>query len=496
MKIKSIRWQLSLSYAGIAFLAALILGGTMIFILSWNFRNLERNYLIESAKEIGEKAFFFLENDDSEEYIIEIMTRLSFYIDAQIRFLDAGETVLADSGLPQSYTKILIDKEEFEEGLKEREEIFISRGKGSFFSSWLIRNQEDIQTSGVVDDIRSDQVVTEAFYDKNKQIVGYVELSNGPTYGRDILWQVAGGWAIAALLAVILAGFAGMWVSRRFSNPIESLTHTTTRMAAGDLSIRSDIDRKDEFGTLSRSFDQMADNIEANDKTLRRFIADAAHELGTPLTALRTNLELIDDEHIPFALEQVGRVDSLTQSLLELSQLEATDSEIEFIDLNLSSLLEDVSEAYASRAEQAGLGFFLDISNDPIIIRGDSLGFFLDISNDPIIIRGDSEKLRTLIRNLLDNAIKFTPAGGHVQINLSELDDGVQLIIEDSGIGIPDEDIPHLFSRFHRASNAAGYPGNGLGLAIVKTIADQHNATINVKHMLVGTEFKIQFPQK
>jgi len=477
MKIKSIRWQLSLSYAGIAFLAALVLGGIMIFILSWNFKNLEKNSLIDGAKAIGDKSFFFLEDDLPEEYIDEVMRRLSFYIDAQIRFLDGEENVLADSGLPQSYTKISIDKEEYAESLKEREDIFISREKGRLFSSWLVSIQEDIQTNGVVDaEIRSDQVVTEAFYDENKQIVGYVELSNGPAYGRDILLQVAGGWAIAALLAVILAGFAGMWVSLRFSNPIESLTHTTTKMAAGDLSIRSEITRLDEFGTLSKSFDQMADNIEANDQMLRRFVADAAHELGTPLTAIRTNIEMIDDEQVSTALSQVDRMDTLTNSLLELSNLEVSKPDFVFEDIDLNSLLNELAELFASRAEQQNIEFSLDIGVDPVLVEG------------------DLSQLSSMAKNLLDNAIKFTPRGGKVWVKLSQKQDGAEFSVTDTGIGILEDDIPHIFSRFHRGSNTSEYPGNGLGLAIVKVIADKHNAEIEVRQLTPGTEILVKIP--
>jgi two-component system sensor histidine kinase MprB len=246
-------------------------------------------------------------------------------------------------------------------------------------------------------------------------------------------------------------------------------------MAAGNLSARSDIEREDEFGLLANSFNRMADTIEAKVAALRRFVADAAHELHTPLTALRTNLELIEDDDIPSALEQVERMDALTRSLLDLSQLEASPYEIQSDDVDLATLLRDLSEPYASRAEQA------------------ELSFYLEIEHDPAIIKGDANQLITLIQNLLDNAIKFTPAGGQVNVKLNTLDDAIQLSVADTGIGIPDEDIPHLFSRFHRGRNASAYPGNGLGLAIVKAIADQQGARIRVDSNPSGTVFVVQF---
>jgi signal transduction histidine kinase len=219
----------------------------------------------------------------------------------------------------------------------------------------------------------------------------------------------------------------------------------------------------------------MAETIETKVAALRRFVADAAHELGTPLTALHTNLELVDDPQIASALEQVERMDALTRNLLDLSHLEAAGSDIQFENVDLAGLLRDLAEPYASRAEQV------------------EISFNLDGGLKPVIIQGDAAQLRILIQNLLDNAIKFTQAGGQVNVNLSQQNDTVQLSVADTGIGIPEEDLPHLFSRFHRGSNAAAYPGSGLGLAIVKAIADRHGASLSVESDQTGSVFAVQF---
>jgi len=481
MKVKSIRWQLSLSYAGIALLATLILGIIMVGILARYFAIQESNYLIETASELGGKIFSTVDEDLPDEKINEYMEMFSFYINGQIRLLDADGRVLTDSGPPQPITKISLRDKSEQDVIAYAKDISIGRANGSPFSSWLFSIYEDELASKPTEEWnlqqRSDQVVTQAYYDKNKQLIGYVELSNGPAFGRDILRSVVWGWAVAALIAVLLAAAAGVWVSRWFSAPLESLTHTTTQMAAGDLSARASIERQDEFGLLAKSFNQMADTIEDKVAALRRFVADAAHELGTPLTALRTNLELADDPQISSALEQVDRMDALTRSLLDLSHLEAAESDTDFEDIALVGLLRDLAEAYASSAEQAEISFKLDTGPDPVFIQGDEI------------------QLSALIQNLLDNAIKFTPAGGQVSVNLSQQNDAVRLSIADTGIGIPEDDLPRLFSRFHRGSNAAAYPGSGLGLAIVKTIADQHGASIVVESDQNGTQILVQFTQ-
>jgi signal transduction histidine kinase len=479
MKTKSIRWQLSLSYVSIALLVTLLLGAIMLGILARFFAIQESNYLIETAAGIGKRTPYLLAEDSLAEGITKGMEDLSFYINAQIRLLDADGTIVADSGLPKPVAKIPLADKSNKDALEFAKEISIGRTSDSLFSSWLFNIQTDDLTSDPAQawnlERRSDQVVTQAYYDEKGQLIGFVELSHGPAYGRDILRSVAWGWAVAALTVVLLAAAAGVWVSRRFSTPLESLTHTTAQMAAGNLSSRSSIERQDEFGLLAHSFNQMADTIEVKVATLRRFVTDAAHGLGTPLTALRTNLELVDDEQIPPALEQVDRMDALTHSLLDLSQLETLDAEIQFVDMDLAVLLRELTEPYASRAEQA------------------ELDFNMEIEIEPAIIKGDAAQLGILIRNLLDNAVKFTPAGGQVNVELSEQDAGVKLTVADTGIGIPEDDKLHLFSRFHRGRNASAYPGNGLGLAIVKAIADQHRASIYVDSDQTGTVFDILF---
>jgi signal transduction histidine kinase len=289
------------------------------------------------------------------------------------------------------------------------------------------------------------------------------------------LQSVAWGWGVAAMLSTLLAAFAGVWVSRRFSAPLESLAVTTSQMAAGDLSARVELDRKDEFGLLGESFNKMAESVEMKVGTLQRFVADAAHQLGTPLTALRTNLELGEEDSVSIALDQVQQMDDLTKDLLTLSQLEAIESHAKFEEIDLVELVESLSEVYASRAEQVDLGFTVEI-----IGEGD-------------MVKGDRKQIRILIENLLDNAIKFTPPGGEVCIKLKSDENVFLLMVVDTGIGIPEEDFQGLFSRFHRGRNAATYPGSGLGLAIVKAIVDQHGAGIDIQRNAKGTTVIVRF---
>ncbi len=220
--------------------------------------------------------------------------------------------------------------------------------------------------------------------------------------------------------------------------------------------------------------------------TLRRFVADAAHELRTPLTVLRTNLDLMQDEEdaanraafVADAKTMVQRLEKLNTNLLDLSRLEAYDHAARDTIIDLTELLGARSEVYASQAEQSGLVFEQDLPSAPVFIRADAV------------------EIRRAIDNLVDNACKFTPQDGTVRITLSQQDQQATISVIDTGIGIPDTDLPQIFNRFHRGRNTTAYPGSGLGLAIVKAIVTAHAGYVEVQSTGEGkgSQFSIQLP--
>jgi signal transduction histidine kinase len=342
----------------------------------------------------------------------------------------------------------------------------------------------DLSAETATDGRRSRQMIQQSFYDPDGKLLGYVELSKGPAYGQQILDSVTRGWIIAGSVAVLLAAGVGWAMSRRISTPLLVLTGVTSDMAQGDLSARADMTRQDELGLLARSFNEMAGQVQETIVALRRFVADAAHELHTPLTALRTNLELAADERdqgrqrdfVARAQAQVERLDALTRSLLNLSQLESGVVQEAAAPVELSALVRETSEPYASRAEQAGLVFALDLPGAPVTVQGE---------------RG---QLRRALGNLLDNALKFTPEGGGVRVGLRQEGAWASLWVQDTGIGVPAEDLPGLFERFHRGRNATPYPGSGLGLAIVKAVVQRHGGQVVAQNMEQGARFTLRLP--
>ncbi|HNB54474.1 MAG TPA: HAMP domain-containing sensor histidine kinase, partial [Anaerolineales bacterium] len=236
----------------------------------------------------------------------------------------------------------------------------------------------------------------------------------------------------------------------------------------------------EELATLGQSFNEMAARVEEMISTLRNFVSDAAHELHTPLTALRTDLELATETKspalIPRALTQADRLKALVDNLLNLSRIEAREHL--HTSINLPALLREMSELYASRAEQAGLSFTLTGADVEATIMGNDL------------------QLRSAVSNLLDNALKFTPEGGQIGLTLAAEDEGWAIHVTDTGLGIPPEEIPLLFRRFHRARNVSEYPGNGLGLAIVKAIADAHGGRVWAENLGAGARVSLWVPRE
>lgn len=464
----SIRMRLALTYAGIALLSVAVLGSVLVLVLDNYFRAAEDAYLEAVAGRAGEQ--FARMRLDESDFAREVVF-LALTAQTRARVYDESGALIADSGAPGD-----IDPSELAPPVPGREDF-----RGDRLPSPL---GGGIFGSADADAPRSDRVLRASIVDGDGEFAGWLLLSDGPASGRDVLGSVAQALAIAAIVAVVLAAVAGYVLSSRISKPLVALTATSDEMADGNLSARALVDRDDEVGRLATSFNTMADRIEATVTTLRRFVADAAHEIGTPLTALQADLELAEaspegDEERVFvrrALEQARRIEDLSVNLLRLSRLEAGEGSPGFGRVDLASMLRTTADAAASRAEQAGLSIEVHAGQQPVVIDG------------------DSAKLQVLLDNLLDNAFKFTPEGGRVEAGVDARAGHAVLWVHDSGIGIPAAEQPEIFSRFYRARNVSAYPGSGLGLAIVQATAAAHGGTVGLRSDDAGTRFEVRFP--
>ena len=519
MMFKSIRSRLALSFAGIALIAAITLGAVLLSILRDYYSNQELNYLHINAQSVSTVVGAMMSAHASHDEVQSQVESLAFLTLTRIQIYSPEGQALYDSGSPQNLNVNLgVVKQTFVQSSDAlpKDKIFISVGgspSGELpFAETVSRpvpeelasknvfvyqsNKPDGSTYGFALRLpgeaspiteRSKLQFTELLRNpKTNEPLGKVQLSEGPAYGSAILASVARGWVFSSAIAVLLAALIGWYISRRISAPVLALTDVTARMTQGDLSSRADVKSRDEFGQLGRSFNEMASRVEEIVGTLRSFVADAAHELHTPLTALQTNLELARDEknasarsrYLARAQEQGQRLEALVKSLLDLSRIEAAESKFDLTLVDLSQLVREVSEQFASRAEQT------------------EHEFEVNLFEENVSVMGNQDQLRQVIINLLENALKFTPKNGQISIALEPAENEVKLTITDTGIGIPAEDLPHLFERFHRGRNASNYAGNGLGLAIVKAILIAHKGNITaLSETGKGTQMIVSIPR-
>jgi two-component system, OmpR family, sensor histidine kinase MprB len=268
---------------------------------------------------------------------------------------------------------------------------------------------------------------------------------------------------LLVLLFVGAAGVAlgvglGALVARTALAPIASFTRRTEELAADpDPSERMDVTGRDELSRLARSFNSTLDSLEWSVEAQRHLVADASHELRTPIASLRANIQTLQEaERLP-----AGELESLRADIVEeLDELTALVGDI--VELARGSkpdeLADDVRldrivEAVADRAQMRA---------------GERVAFRVEV--EPTVVRGEPQRIQRAVANLVDNAVKWSPTGGTVEL---ELKDG-ELSVRDHGPGFADADLPQVFERFFRAEAARGLPGSGLGLAIVRQAAEAH----------------------
>jgi two-component system, OmpR family, sensor histidine kinase MprB len=270
-------------------------------------------------------------------------------------------------------------------------------------------------------------------------------------------------WLLVAITAggVLLAAALGLIVSRAAVAPVARLTRATERVTeTGDLSERIDASGEDELSRLAGSFNAMLGALEESTNAQRQLVADASHELRTPLTSLRTNFEVLmsdrelePDERrklLDDVVEQIGEMTALIAELIELARGDQLPSEREVVRLDL------VTEEAVERT------------------RRDRPGVTFNTRLEESVVNGVPASLERAIGNILDNAAKWSPPGGEVDVSVED----ATVVVRDHGPGIDADDLPHVFDRFYRSSSARTMPGSGLGLAIVRQVAQAHGGDV------------------
>jgi heavy metal sensor kinase len=293
---------------------------------------------------------------------------------------------------------------------------------------------------------------------------------------------------VATPLALLIALAGGWFLARRALKPVEVMTQAAQRIASGDLSQRlTEPPSSDEIGRLAATFNEMIARLDASFRQVRQFSADASHELRTPLTVMKGETELALRRDRPpedyrqvleSALEEIDRMTQIVDELLFLSRADLGEVKMETRPVSLDGLVEDIQR----QATVLGQDRQIQVT----------IG-----SLEPVTVTGDELRLRELILNLVDNAVKYSHPGGKVEISLTRDGKAARLTVTDAGIGIPAGAQARVFDRFYRTDEARAHSkkGTGLGLAICKWIVESHDGRIEVQSAPgQGSRFTVILP--
>jgi histidine kinase len=318
----------------------------------------------------------------------------------------------------------------------------------------------------------------------------------GSDHDMDSLFQgfrsgVYDALLLSALAASVAAIAVGLFITRQIVAPIRALSQASRRLAAGSYTERVDLAGEnhsdmDELGQLAQDFNRMAENLELTEVLRRQLIGDVSHELRTPLTAIKGSLEALIDGVLPAEPEtfeqiyhEADRLQRLVNDLQELSRVEAGAYQLDLQPLLLADILKITTIRLDRQYAEKGVRLAIDLP-----------------SNLPEV-QADADRLSQVLFNLVGNALQYTPSGGQVTVTARRQGDEVQVSVQDTGIGIAAEHLPHVFDRFYRAdpSRTPAVRGVGLGLSIVQAIATAHGGRVEVLSVFgQGSAFTLVLP--
>lgn len=539
LMFRSIRWRLVISYVLVTLLTVGAAGGLTLSLVRRYVEQRVVEDLTANADSVAIQAEPLMWPAKQSTALRELVHTAAFLGGVQVRILDGSRRVLADSGSPsdvdqfmwltplerlerdyldRSWIMVLPQGQHVEMPLLEDlpfldqfsrdvEWTMVSRMGGVWgpritFEAWSEENLLSLRRPEAEADARNEpveraetqrsaQVIT-ASIGRTDDPLGYVELSSGPDFVSEALATTRRAFLLAASGAMLLAVIVGLLVSHGLTAPLRDLAATANRMGE-DLSARAPVRGQDEIGQLAQQLNQMAGQLAANftaltaDRdALRHFIADASHELRTPITALKNFNELLQEaaaddpaaqeEFLAESATQLDRLEWMTSKLLDLSRLDTGLAALELEEHDARDLVKDASVAFMTLAKDKEIAF-------STILPAAS-----------VFLHCDGARVGSALSNLLSNALKFTPRGGRVDVGTQETDEAVHFWVQDDGPGIAPIDQPHIFERFYRGRGNST-DGSGLGLAIVASVAQAHGGSVWVESELdQGSRFVMALP--
>ncbi|MGM0395614.1 MAG: sensor histidine kinase [Bacillota bacterium] len=292
-----------------------------------------------------------------------------------------------------------------------------------------------------------------------------------------------------SIILIAVSILIGTFFSRFFLRPIKKLNQSVNALAAGDMESRVDVDTKDEIGELAGNFNRMAEKLCKVDRLRKDLVANVSHELRTPLGLIRGYAEMSKDIHrddpqkrednLDIIIEESERLSIMVDEILDLSRIQSGNMELWQEEMDMTEIAESAVAKYSIVAEKKGL---------EISIEG---------SNENHYVWADRRRMEQVFHNLVSNAINHTEEGGSIKIKLAEINGMIKVNIMDTGIGIPDDQIEHIWDRYYKVDNGSRKSGgSGIGLSIAKSIFQEHGIKYGVESTPgKGSDFFFEIPK-
>ena len=533
---RSIRWKLVFSYVILAVVAVSLVGLIALEIVRRYAEQQQLNQLQANARAVAYQAGPLM-SPVVRGYELDRLVQTTAYLgNLRVQILDPRERAIVDSGIPSGPNDyvILQPPSDLSATLFREDSLFSNwmalpiepekyadpAGKSVLEdlppgTSWLIIRRIETPWGSLVSFIKSSELptltentdveTTDSLVNSsltwqepikfNDELLGYVEISSSQNLSEGVLTASRQAFLLAAIGSSLLAITLGLVMSNRIASPLNRLKTAASEMGSGNLDARAPVTSNDEIGAVSAQFNWMAGQLKASffelaaeRDALRRFIADASHELRTPITALKNFITLLQDnpgeaievrnEFLAESQNQVERLEWITTNLLDLSRLDAGISNLEFIEEDVHDISGAVCALFRTVANQRQIKLIVNLPE-----------------NHPTLVC-DRKRIEIALSNLLDNAIKFSPDESEIRFDVSGDDQTIIFRISDQGPGIPPQEQSLIFNRFYRGRHPE-IPGSGLGLSIVDSIIHAHGGTINVaSEPGQGATFTVSLPAK
>lgn len=456
--------KIGLSYLLIIFTVMLVFGYLILQDIEQSFINERKNVLLGYVNIIAERAAPYLIEQDTA-YLNYLAEEFGENIGHRILIFDTNSTVLGDSS-----------------GLNRGQVLIIPVVTTS------LQGESVSQTNHYPDFGRLLYIAVPVA--TGKQIVGAIFISADINDIGLRLAQTRNRLLLAAAGSAVIAFFLSLLLARIITVPVARLTRAAGKMSAGDYGCQVKVSSRDELGQLANSFNEMSKKIKQEDEFRRQFIADASHELRSPVASLKVLVESLlikhpksKEETIEYLTDingQLDRLSRLVNDLLMLSRIEKNKASLKKEPVPIRQLLAEVKENLRLLAAEKQIEITITANSD-------------------IVWPADRDMLYRAVYNLADNAIKYSPVNSQVQLNSAADEEKLTITVKDQGIGIAPEHLGNLFTRFYRVDKARerATGGIGLGLSIVKEIVSLHGGTVSVTSVPgQGTEFQLVLPRQ